>query len=68
MENMKVKVEVFEFTFQVLTSIPHLKTTFFILKCTLRAILLHADVNKTKDWTLVQNVALVIDVKELKLG
>ena len=24
--------------------------------------------NKTKDWALVQNAALVIDVKELKLG
>ena len=25
-------------------------------------------INKTKDWALVQNAALVIDVKELKLG
>ena len=24
--------------------------------------------NKTKDWALVQNAALVIDIKELKLG
>ena len=25
-------------------------------------------VNKTKDWALVQNAALVIDIKVLKLG
>ena len=24
--------------------------------------------NKTEDWDLVQNAALVIDIKELKLG
>ena len=24
--------------------------------------------NKTKDWSLVQNAALVIDIKELKIG
>ena len=27
-----------------------------------------SEVNKTKDWALVQNAALVIGVKELKLG
>ena len=58
MKNMKVKVEVLEFTSQVLTSIPHLKTTFFILKCTLPSYFTtHRDVNKTKDWASVQNLA-----------
>ena len=35
-------------------------TTFSSLK--------HPDFNKTKDWALVQNAALVIDIEMLKLG
>ena len=31
-------------------------------------LFLSLQLNKTKDWALVQNAALVIDVKELKLG
>ena len=44
-------------------------TYFKNVKCTLQFFyILDSFKNKTKDWALLKNAALVIDIKEMKLG